>query len=192
MKARRQHLEFLNMLSGLSVKQQSMIIFTFQILGMLNHMSNFSYRPLKIPLSAFIVQDMTEYVQAHASYRFVIQDEEEERPRILVRKIFFFFFSFFLCFASFLLSLPVRLLPCCRRRSGCSSLRCVWHTPHPALALFPRVRTSSRRKSSISFSSLLTKSLISRGTCRGLRHPYSTSHHFAYNRPFFFLAYTAY
>ncbi|KDR80336.1 hypothetical protein GALMADRAFT_242712 [Galerina marginata CBS 339.88] len=40
--------------------------------------------PLKIPLSAFIVEDMTEFVQAHASYRFVIQDEEEEKPRILI------------------------------------------------------------------------------------------------------------
>ncbi|KIM47082.1 hypothetical protein M413DRAFT_440615 [Hebeloma cylindrosporum] len=40
--------------------------------------------PVKIPLSAFIVEDMAEFVQAHASYRFVIQDEEEERPRILI------------------------------------------------------------------------------------------------------------
>ncbi|KAF8966601.1 HECT-like ubiquitin-conjugating enzyme-binding-domain-containing protein [Flammula alnicola] len=40
--------------------------------------------PLRIPLSAFIVEDMTEFVQAHASYRFVIQDEEEEKPRILI------------------------------------------------------------------------------------------------------------
>jgi len=28
---------------------------------------------------------MMEFVQAHASYRFVIRDEEEEKPRILVR-----------------------------------------------------------------------------------------------------------
>ena len=27
---------------------------------------------------------MCEYVQAHATYRFVILDEEEEKPRILV------------------------------------------------------------------------------------------------------------
>ncbi|KAF9009979.1 HECT-like ubiquitin-conjugating enzyme-binding-domain-containing protein [Cyathus striatus] len=40
--------------------------------------------PVKIPLSAFIVEDMNEFVQAHASYRFVIRDEEEELPRILV------------------------------------------------------------------------------------------------------------
>ncbi|TFK23801.1 hypothetical protein FA15DRAFT_670172 [Coprinopsis marcescibilis] len=39
---------------------------------------------LKIPLSAFIVDDMMEYVQAHATYRFVVRDEEDERPRILV------------------------------------------------------------------------------------------------------------
>lgn len=27
---------------------------------------------------------MTEYIHAHATYRFVIMDEEEEKPRILV------------------------------------------------------------------------------------------------------------
>ncbi|KAI0073794.1 hypothetical protein K474DRAFT_1677656 [Panus rudis PR-1116 ss-1] len=43
-----------------------------------------SSEPLKIPLSAFIVEDMTEFVQAHATYRFVIVDEEEDRPRILL------------------------------------------------------------------------------------------------------------
>jgi hypothetical protein len=41
-------------------------------------------RPSKIPLSAFIVEDMTEFVQAHATYRFVMLDEEDERPRLLV------------------------------------------------------------------------------------------------------------
>lgn len=41
-------------------------------------------RPSNVPLSAFIVEDMKEFVQAHASYRFVIHDEEDERPRILV------------------------------------------------------------------------------------------------------------
>lgn len=40
--------------------------------------------PLKIPLSAFVVHDMMEFVHAHASYRFVIRDEEEEKPRILI------------------------------------------------------------------------------------------------------------
>ncbi|KAJ7640786.1 HECT-like ubiquitin-conjugating enzyme-binding-domain-containing protein [Mycena polygramma] len=40
--------------------------------------------PSKLPLSAFIVEDMTEFVDAHASYRFIILDEEDERPRILV------------------------------------------------------------------------------------------------------------
>lgn len=43
-------------------------------------------RPRKIPLSSFIVEDMNEFVQAHATYRFVIVDEEEDRPRILVRR----------------------------------------------------------------------------------------------------------
>jgi hypothetical protein len=42
-------------------------------------------RPSRIPLSAFIVEDMTELARAHAIYRFVVLDEEEERPRILVR-----------------------------------------------------------------------------------------------------------
>ena len=42
-------------------------------------------RPCRIPLSAFIVEDMVELARAHATYRFVVLDEEEERPRILVR-----------------------------------------------------------------------------------------------------------
>lgn len=48
------------------------------------------FRPLKFPLSAFVVQDMMEFVQAHASYRFVISDEEQEKHRILVRSSFRF------------------------------------------------------------------------------------------------------
>ncbi|KAG7448532.1 uncharacterized protein BT62DRAFT_964947 [Guyanagaster necrorhizus] len=40
--------------------------------------------PIKLPLSAFIVEDMKEFVQAHASYRFLVLDEEDERPRILM------------------------------------------------------------------------------------------------------------
>ncbi|KAG6901759.1 hypothetical protein C0995_008234 [Termitomyces sp. Mi166 len=40
--------------------------------------------PLRIPLSAFLVEDMTEFVRAHATYRFVILDEEGELPRILI------------------------------------------------------------------------------------------------------------
>ena len=43
--------------------------------------------PSRVPISAFIVEDMTEFVQAHASYRFVIFDEEDERPRLLVSTI---------------------------------------------------------------------------------------------------------
>lgn len=39
---------------------------------------------MEIPISAFIVEDMTEFVQAHATYRFVILDDEDERPRLLV------------------------------------------------------------------------------------------------------------
>jgi hypothetical protein len=40
-----------------------------------------------IPLSTFVVADMLELQQAHASYRFIIFDEEEERPRILVKSL---------------------------------------------------------------------------------------------------------
>jgi len=43
-----------------------------------------STEPSRLPLSAFIVEDMTEFVEAHASYRFIILDEEDERPRILI------------------------------------------------------------------------------------------------------------
>ncbi len=38
----------------------------------------------RIPLSAYIVQDMHELAQAHAVWHFVIEDEEERRPRMLV------------------------------------------------------------------------------------------------------------
>ncbi|PIL23105.1 hypothetical protein GSI_14414 [Ganoderma sinense ZZ0214-1] len=40
--------------------------------------------PSRLPLSAFIAEDMNEFVHAHATYRFVIFDEEEERPRLLI------------------------------------------------------------------------------------------------------------
>ncbi|KAI0064260.1 hypothetical protein BV25DRAFT_299244 [Artomyces pyxidatus] len=43
-----------------------------------------STEPSRIPLSAFIVEDMVELARAHATYRFVIMDEEEERPRLLI------------------------------------------------------------------------------------------------------------
>ncbi|KAF8137420.1 HECT-like ubiquitin-conjugating enzyme-binding-domain-containing protein [Boletus edulis] len=38
----------------------------------------------KIPMSAFVLHDMLEHVQAHATYRFVLSDEEDERPRLLI------------------------------------------------------------------------------------------------------------
>ncbi|KAG8872656.1 hypothetical protein FRB97_007435, partial [Tulasnella sp. 331] len=40
--------------------------------------------PVKIPLCAFVVADMVELQQAHATHRFIIRDEEEDRPRILI------------------------------------------------------------------------------------------------------------
>lgn len=56
--------------------------------------SNRILSPSRLPLSAFIAEDMNEFVHAHATYRFVIFDDEEERPRLLVRSpIRFFCFS---------------------------------------------------------------------------------------------------
>jgi len=46
-------------------------------------------RPIRIPMSAYVVEDMTELSQAHATYRFVVCDEEEEKPRLLVCHLFF-------------------------------------------------------------------------------------------------------
>ncbi|TBU28039.1 HECT-like ubiquitin-conjugating enzyme-binding-domain-containing protein [Dichomitus squalens] len=45
---------------------------------------NANASPAKLPLSAFIAEDMNEFVHAHATYRFVVFDEEEERPRLLI------------------------------------------------------------------------------------------------------------
>lgn len=49
-------------------------------------------RPSRIPFSAFVLEDMLEIVKAHATYRFIILDEEEERPRLLVSKCSVSFF----------------------------------------------------------------------------------------------------
>ncbi|KAF8549610.1 hypothetical protein OG21DRAFT_1469812 [Imleria badia] len=38
----------------------------------------------RIPMSAFVLHDMQEHVQAHATYRFVLSDEEDEKPRLLI------------------------------------------------------------------------------------------------------------
>ncbi|KAL1720518.1 HECT-like ubiquitin-conjugating enzyme-binding-domain-containing protein [Schizophyllum commune] len=43
-----------------------------------------SVEPVRIPLSAYIVEDLTELVQAHACHRFILFDEEDEQPRILL------------------------------------------------------------------------------------------------------------
>ena len=51
-----------------------------------NSVTYTTHRPLRIPLSSFIVEDMMEYVQVHATYKFILHDDEEERPRILVRR----------------------------------------------------------------------------------------------------------
>ena len=44
----------------------------------------FSGRPIRLPLSAFIVADMIELQQAHATHRFIVRDEEDDKPRILM------------------------------------------------------------------------------------------------------------
>lgn len=41
-------------------------------------------RPVRYPLSVFVVADMLELAQAHATYRFVIVDEETNQRRLLV------------------------------------------------------------------------------------------------------------
>lgn len=51
------------------------------------HLRRFSHvhvRASRIPLSAFIVEDMMAVIHAHATYRFIIHDEEDEKPRLLV------------------------------------------------------------------------------------------------------------
>lgn len=59
---------------------QYVLCFTF----LRQYMMTTAYSITNIPLTAFVVEDMMEFVQAHASYRFVIRDEEDELPRILV------------------------------------------------------------------------------------------------------------
>lgn len=53
--------------------------------------AKYAMRPISLssnlvrpPLSAFIVADMIELVQAHAINRFVIRDEEDEKVRIMI------------------------------------------------------------------------------------------------------------
>ncbi|KZO94252.1 hypothetical protein CALVIDRAFT_539298 [Calocera viscosa TUFC12733] len=43
-----------------------------------------SGEPPHTPVCAYIVQDMRESVEAHACYHFILNDEEEGRPRILI------------------------------------------------------------------------------------------------------------
>jgi len=41
-------------------------------------------KPSRYPLSAFILSDMMEFVNAHASHHFAMHDEEEDKIRILI------------------------------------------------------------------------------------------------------------
>jgi hypothetical protein len=93
------------------------------------------FRPSKLPLSAFIVEDMTEFVEAHASYRFIILDEEEERARILV------------CFVI-------------RCASWCSYLSQVWlFKPNMRLAYTTQTQYALPRSASIRTAKVLYKLL---------------------------------
>ncbi|KAG8904851.1 hypothetical protein FRB99_001057 [Tulasnella sp. 403] len=51
-------------------------------------LAKYALRPIspsaEFPLSAFVVADMLELQQAHATHRFIIKDEEESKPRILL------------------------------------------------------------------------------------------------------------
>ena len=49
---------------------------------------SYARRIPRIPLSAFVVEDMLEYVHAHATYRFIVLDEEDEKPRLMVCTLF--------------------------------------------------------------------------------------------------------
>ncbi len=76
---------------------------------------------------------MNEFVQAHATYRFIILDEEEEKPRMLVSK----------------LVQNTGLIPDSEARQlryGCSNLTFVWLTRHPDHMLYPKARPSELRK----------------------------------------------
>jgi hypothetical protein len=42
------------------------------------------FRPVRYPLSVFVISDMLELAQAHASYRFVISDEETDEKKLAV------------------------------------------------------------------------------------------------------------
>lgn len=50
------------------------------------HKSGFDgCRPLSYPLPEFILSDVLELAQAHASYRFILSEESSNERRILVR-----------------------------------------------------------------------------------------------------------
>ena len=62
-------------------------------------------------MSAFVLHDMLEHVQAHATYRFVLSDEEDEKPRLLVGSYF---------------GRSLQRTYLLRHRFGCSSLGCAY------------------------------------------------------------------
>jgi hypothetical protein len=66
-----------------------------------------------VPLATFVVEDMVELQQAHASYRFIILDEEEEKPRLLVRTSW----NKSSCKLTMYIGLAVQALPTARVRS---------------------------------------------------------------------------
>lgn len=85
------------------------------------HLLKYLIRPSRIPSSAFILEDMLEIVKAHATYRFIILDEEEERPRLLVRTLLCIII---ISVSHFLLDLVVQTIH--------ASLICNNRTVHPS------------------------------------------------------------
>jgi hypothetical protein len=47
-------------------------------------MKGLTIRPIRFPLSVFVVSDMLELAQAHASYRFSIADESTSQIKLLI------------------------------------------------------------------------------------------------------------
>ncbi|KAF8331278.1 HECT-like ubiquitin-conjugating enzyme-binding-domain-containing protein [Cantharellus anzutake] len=58
------------------------IVYRFAKYAVLPHRP--SILPLRHPLTAFILSDMMEFINAHANYRFVIHDEEGDKIRLLM------------------------------------------------------------------------------------------------------------
>lgn len=118
--------------------------------------------PARVPLTAFIVEDMDEFVHAHATYRFVIMDEEEERPRILVGSS--------ICALSPILTRMYRY--------GCLSRICVSHIQLLPNMFYPRALQSMLQRFSSSSWVLIALRMTSMSEsriCRFMQYSNSES-----------------